>query len=289
MLDRLQRRDLQPSRRCGRCSKRRATGSARHATPKRSCTRTRNTVPRASSGWKACSRSRSTTAAASELFAARDRLGKKPFFYTVLDGVLLFRQRAAGTAHVPPVEGRASISSALEGYLSLGYFLAPATIYRDVYKLLPGHWLRVADGRVEDAAVLGRDANSTPIDRPTTSSSRRSTTTLRTAVHDRLESEVPLGAFLSGGIDSGLVVSYMAEALGDRLVTASVGFGERAHNELEAAGVTAAHFRQPALRRDDRAAAGRRHRSGDDAAWASRWRIRRRFPRGMSRARRGVT
>ena len=62
------------------------------------------------------------------------------------------------------------------------------------------------------------------------------------AVHDRLESEVPLGAFLSGGIDSGLVVSYMAEALGDRLVTASVGFGEREHNELEAAGLTAAHF-----------------------------------------------
>jgi asparagine synthase (glutamine-hydrolysing) len=66
-------------------------------------------------------------------------------------------------------------------------------------------------------------------------------TELGAAVRARLESEVPLGAFLSGGIDSGLVVSYMAEALGDRLVTASVGFGERAHNELDAAALTAAH------------------------------------------------
>jgi hypothetical protein len=61
------------------------------------------------------------------------------------------------------------------------------------------------------------------------------------AVRARLESEVPLGAFLSGGIDSGLIVSYMAEALGDRLVTASVGFDQAAHNELDAARLTATH------------------------------------------------
>ena len=59
---------------------------------------------------------------------------------------------------------------------------------------------------------------------------------------ERLESEVPLGAFLSGGIDSGLVVSFMAEALGRGVTTTSVGFGEAAHNELDAAGVTAARF-----------------------------------------------
>jgi asparagine synthase (glutamine-hydrolysing) len=106
---------------------------------------------------------------------------------------------------------------------------------------MPGHWLRVADGKVEtrqywDVQEFDTDRRSDhellgEID-----------ATLRQAVHDRLESEVPLGAFLSGGIDSGLVVSYMAESLGDRLVTASVGFGDAAHNELEAAGIVARHF-----------------------------------------------
>jgi asparagine synthase (glutamine-hydrolysing) len=63
------------------------------------------------------------------------------------------------------------------------------------------------------------------------------------AVEDRLESEVPLGAFLSGGVDSGLVVSFMADALGPGVTTTTVGFGEAAHNELAAAGLTAARFR----------------------------------------------
>src|SRR5215475_5864439 len=175
-----------------------------------------------------------------ELFAARDRLGKKPFFYTVLDGIFHFASELPALAQSPFWKGEIDLSS-LEGYLSLGYFLAPATPFRDVFKLLPGHWLRVANGRVEtkqywdvtefDTETRSADELLNDIDE-----------TLRRAVHDRLESEVPLGAFLSGGIDSGLVVSYMAEALGERLVTASVGFGDAAHNELEAAAVTAEHF-----------------------------------------------
>jgi asparagine synthase (glutamine-hydrolysing) len=174
-----------------------------------------------------------------ELFAARDRLGKKPFFYAIFDGVLHFASELPALTCSPLWRGEIDLSS-LEGYLSLGYFLAPSTVYRQVFKLPPAHWLNVAGGRVEtreywDVTEFDTDGREEPaiiadIDR-----------TLRKAVHDRLESEVPLGAFLSGGIDSGLVVTYMAEALGDRLVTASVGFGHSEHNELEAAGLTAAH------------------------------------------------
>jgi asparagine synthase (glutamine-hydrolysing) len=175
-----------------------------------------------------------------ELFAARDRLGKKPFFYTTIDGRFYFSSELPSLAQATGWRGEIDLA-ALEGYLSLGYFLAPSTIYRGVYKLEPGHWLRAAGGRVHvrefwdvvefDTETRGGEPLLAAIDNE-----------LRAAVHSRLESEVPLGAFLSGGIDSGLVVSYMAEALPGRLVTASVGFGGSAHNELEAAGITAGHF-----------------------------------------------
>jgi asparagine synthase (glutamine-hydrolysing) len=174
-----------------------------------------------------------------ELFAARDRLGKKPFFYTVIDGVFHFASELPALAR-SPLWNPAIDLSALEGYLSLGYFVAPATVYRDVYKLLPGHWLRVSAAGVETREywdVREFDTDNRPADDLVAEIDR----TLRQAVHDRLESEVPLGAFLSGGIDSGLVVSYMAEALQDRLVTTSVGFGDAEHNELEAAAMVARH------------------------------------------------
>jgi asparagine synthase (glutamine-hydrolysing) len=175
-----------------------------------------------------------------ELFAARDRLGKKPFFYTVLHGMLHFASELPALATSPWWEGDVDLD-ALEGYLSLGYFLAPATPFRNVHKLMPGHWMHVAEGRV----TIRQYWDVTEFDtdhRPTEEILADIDATLRNAVHDRLESEVPLGAFLSGGIDSGLVVSYMAEKLEGRLVTTSVGFGDREHNELEAAETVARHF-----------------------------------------------
>jgi asparagine synthase (glutamine-hydrolysing) len=166
-------------------------------------------------------------------------MGKKPLYYAVLDGVLHFASELPALAGSPLWKGTLDLSG-LEDYLSLGYFLAPQTPFADVFKLPPAHTLHVKDGRLSirrywDVSEFDTDRRRIPdlIDAVDAS--------LGEAVRDRLESEVPLGAFLSGGIDSGLVVSYMAEALGDRLVTTTVGFAEAAHNELSAARLTAAH------------------------------------------------
>ena len=72
------------------------------------------------------------------LLIARDRVGKKPFFYTVIDGRLAFASELPALRHAPGWTGDLDLTG-LEGYLSLGYFVAPHTIYRDVWKLLPGH------------------------------------------------------------------------------------------------------------------------------------------------------
>jgi asparagine synthase (glutamine-hydrolysing) len=90
-----------------------------------------------------------------ELFAARDRLGKKPFFYTSIGGRFAFASELPALRHAPGWKGDLDLTG-LEGYLSLGYFVAPHTIYRDVWKLMPGHWLRVR------RASTGTSPSSTP-------------------------------------------------------------------------------------------------------------------------------
>jgi asparagine synthase (glutamine-hydrolysing) len=175
-----------------------------------------------------------------QVLLARDRVGKKPLFYAVLGNVLHFASEIKSIRQSPLWDG-ALDPDALESYLSLGYVLAPRTIYRHVRKLMPGHTLTIAGGvpkvrRYWDVPEFDTDSRAEAgvlddVDRY-----------LSAAVRARLESEVPLGAFLSGGIDSGLVVSYMTEVLSS-VTTTSVGFGDPAHNELEAAGVTATHLR----------------------------------------------
>ncbi len=171
---------------------------------------------------------------------ARDRLGKKPLFHAMFNGVLHFASEIKALRASPLWNGEVNLDS-VEGYLSLGYFVAPATAYRHVSKLEPAHTLSIDGARIVarkywDLASFDTDGRSHEalIDEVDAR--------LAAAVTRRLESEVPIGAFLSGGIDSGLIVSYMAQALGRASITASVGFDHSAHNELEAAGLTARHF-----------------------------------------------
>jgi asparagine synthase (glutamine-hydrolysing) len=176
-----------------------------------------------------------------ELLLARDRLGKKPLFFAELGGALHFASEIKAIRQSPAWNGEIE-PEALEAYLALGYIPAPQTIYRQVRKLEPAQYLVMKGNRLRLATywdVSRFDDDERPAEAITTDIEE----TLRTAVIDRLESDVPLGAFLSGGIDSGLVVSYMAEEMDRPVTTCSVGFGEPDHDERWLAARTAARWR----------------------------------------------
>ncbi|MFA5911158.1 MAG: asparagine synthase (glutamine-hydrolyzing) [Vicinamibacterales bacterium] len=175
-----------------------------------------------------------------EALLARDRLGKKPLYYAVLGGALHFASEIKSIRHSPAWDPAIDLS-ALEGYLSLGYFLAPATIYRHVHQVEPGHRLRLRRGGVDvqqywDVEDFDSDT------RPESQVLPDLEELLSSAVRERLESEVPIGAFLSGGIDSGLVVSYMSDASATPVISTTADFGGGIYDEAQVAGLTARHI-----------------------------------------------
>ncbi len=172
------------------------------------------------------------------LLLARDRLGKKPLYYAHRPGrALTFGSELKAVLVDPQVPCEIDLE-ALDRYLGLLYIPAPATIFRDVRKLPAGHLL-VADA----AGVSIREYWDVRfVDGP-----RRTTQQyagelrdlLGQAVQARLVSDVPLGAFLSGGLDSSTVVALMAQLADRPVVTASVGFRESDHDERPSARLVA--------------------------------------------------
>ena len=180
-------------------------------------------------------------ARARRLLLARDRLGVKPLYYAPLADGLVFGSEIKSILQDPAVP-RDWRADALDAYLTLEYIPGPATIYRHIHKLPPGHLLIAERGRVQVRQYW--DLQFTGDGDPARESEylERLDALLRESVRLRLISDVPLGAFLSGGIDSTAVVAYMMETSDAPVVTTSVGFAEKAFDELAHAKVVADHL-----------------------------------------------
>jgi asparagine synthase (glutamine-hydrolysing) len=176
-----------------------------------------------------------------KLVLGRDRLGKKPLYYTVLDdGTLAFASELKCLFAVPGFSPKVS-STATHDYFALGYVPAPATIYENVHKLPPAHYLVAQGGQ------LSVDAFWRPTFGPKWKDSEadllvRLEEELEDAVRARLVSDVPFGAFLSGGTDSSVVAVLMARNLSMPVKTFSIGFQEAEFNELPDARAVANHI-----------------------------------------------
>jgi asparagine synthase (glutamine-hydrolysing) len=174
------------------------------------------------------------------LVIARDRVGKKPFFYRAGEGSLTFASELAALMEDPEIP-RDLDPDALDCYLAYACIPAPLTIWRDVRKLPPAHTLVWDDGRLDLTRYWSLDY-SRKINAPEPELAEELRRRIAAAVRRRMISDVPLGAFLSGGVDSSIVVSEMAAAAPVPVKTFSIGFEAPEYNELPQARVIAERF-----------------------------------------------
>jgi asparagine synthase (glutamine-hydrolysing) len=178
---------------------------------------------------------------ARRLLLVRDRIGVKPLFYCETPSGVTFGSEIKSLLEDPDVP-RGWRAEALDAYLTLQYVPCPQTMYRAVSKLPPGHLLVAERGHVSvkrywdltftgDGQAAREDEYLEQLD-----------ALVNESVRLRLVSDVPLGAFLSGGIDSSAVVAAMAGTCAGRVVTTTVGFDEQGFNELEYARTVARHL-----------------------------------------------
>ncbi|MFT4173275.1 MAG: amidotransferase 1, exosortase A system-associated [Rhodocyclaceae bacterium] len=177
-------------------------------------------------------------------FMARDRLGVKPLFYALLDdGMLLFGSELKSLMQHPSLT-RNIDPQCVEEYFALGYVPEPRTIFTSARKLPPGHTLTVRAGAAVPAPRAYWDVRFAPDERITEQEAASELISrLRDSVRLRMIADVPLGAFLSGGVDSSAVVATMAGLSDTPVVTCSMSFDDPAFNEARFAAMVAERYR----------------------------------------------
>jgi len=178
------------------------------------------------------------------LFLARDRLGKKPLYYTTLPDKKFIFGSELKSLLVWPSLPRNIDPTAVEDYFALGYVPDPKCIFSAVHKVPPAHTLLVSQQKGVGRPSEYWDINFEPIyHRSEADIQLELIDRLKEAVDIRLMSEVPLGAFLSGGVDSSAIVAMMAELNPSAPVnTCSIGFGDPKFNETEFAQMVAERY-----------------------------------------------
>jgi len=170
-----------------------------------------------------------------ELLLARDRFGQKPLWYAVLADRVVFASEAKALLGHPDV-GRNPSREAITLYLTIGYIPSPASAFEGAAKMRPGCWLRFGpDGAREDGCYWQPRAD--PVEGSQADVLRQVREGVTRAVRLRMEADVPLGVLLSGGVDSAIVTSVMAEAAGRTggVRTFTAGFADGVYDERPAA------------------------------------------------------
>ena len=174
------------------------------------------------------------------LVLARDRIGKKPLYYYMDREMVVFGSEPKALLADPAVPAEPDFA-AIHEYMTYGYVPAPGSAFRGFRRVPPAHYLEIAEGRAITKRYWRLDYGSkVTLSEPELCEALLAQ--LRDAVRLRMVADVPIGAFLSGGVDSSAVVALMAESAAHPVKTFSIGFEEDSHNELPYARMVAERY-----------------------------------------------
>jgi asparagine synthase (glutamine-hydrolysing) len=176
-----------------------------------------------------------------KLLIARDRFGEKPLYYGVFDGKLIFASEPKVLLEHPSVKTEIN-TDALRSYLSFDYVPAPASIYKNIYKLPAAHLLVLEKGEIKTRRYWNlsfhQNGNTPTVEK----AAEQLRELLSDAVRLQLVADVPLGILLSGGVDSSTVAAFATQFSTERVKTFSIGFEEDSFDESKYARQVAAHL-----------------------------------------------
>ncbi|MEW5910429.1 MAG: asparagine synthase (glutamine-hydrolyzing), partial [Thermodesulfobacteriota bacterium] len=174
------------------------------------------------------------------LLISRDRIGKKPLYYYFDKNRFICGSELKAILQLDAIPRRIDFE-ALDQYLTFEYIPGPLTIFKDIRKLMPGHFLVLENGEIRSHPYWNiREAHNTE---SLSELKQHIRDLLQDSVKIRLMSDVPLGAFLSGGIDSSIIVALMSQVMDRPVKTFSIGFKESTYNELEYTRIIARRFK----------------------------------------------
>jgi len=185
-----------------------------------------------------------------QLYLVRDRLGIKPLYYGWSNGTFIFASELKALCAYPNFQPSID-RDALTLYFRYGYIPTPYTIYQDISKLPPGHILQLSTNKKENnqriwaywsIKTVAKKGPKEPLSKDSYESVERLETLLKDAIGIRMIADVPLGAFLSGGVDSSTVVALMQAQSTRPIKTFAIGFEESGYNEAEYAKAVAQHL-----------------------------------------------
>lgn len=180
----------------------------------------------------------------------RDRAGEKPLFYGFLGGQFVFASELNAITAVPGFQQPIAKKSVSE-FICYGYIPAPATIYEGIYKLMPGSMLTikapfqsemVREEKYYSLAEVAKWGEEHPFRGSLEEATEQLDYLLKQSIQGQMISDVPLGAYLSGGIDSATIVALMSELCANKVKTFTIGFEEKKYNEATFAKEIAAHL-----------------------------------------------